>query len=204
MTEQTPNSKYELFNYMDLFVEEGYPLLIDSFATVDAEEGAGESHKAATAEQIGQDLWEFFGCGCCLIWLDAHLKDEDMAVKDEINAVNRNAALEVYPDMADGLGNFYEFLWDNEGRDKEIAEETLEEYLTLWLATNFYDKEDDNADFTEDELDVAYAAAGTFNDFVKQVLLIQQDVFGPYVKESVNNAMLSGLFDIDDANNVLN
>ena len=200
MTEQTTDSKYALFDYMDLFVEEGYPLLIDSFAAVDAEE---ETQKAAIAEQIGQDIWEFFGCGCCLIWLDAHLKDDDEAVKEEINAVNRAIAQEVYPDMEEGLANFYEFLWENEGQGKEILEDTLEEYLTLWLATNFYDKEAD-ADFTEDELDVAYAAAGTFNDFVKQVLLIQKDVFGPYVKDSVNDAMLSGLFDIDDADAVLN
>lgn len=203
MTNTNENgSRYNLFDYIDLFVEEGYPLLQESLAAVDAKT-PGECHMAELAESIGADSWGFFGCAGCLIMLGSLLETKDQAIYDEIRNANMQAALELYPDMEDAVADFYEFLYENEGKSAAQNEELLTEYLTLWLANNFFDKEADE-EFTEDELDMAYVAAGTYGDFLKQVLLIQQDTFGPYIKESVKNAHISGLLNLDDADPAVN
>lgn len=203
MTENNNNGQYNLFEYIDVFVEEGYPLLQESLAAVDAEE-PGEVSKAELAEGIGEDLWGFFGCAGCIILLGALLDQaKDQAVYDEIREVNLKAAAELYPDMEEAVKDFYEFLYENEEKTAGQDEELLLEYLTLWLATNFFDKEP-NEEFLEDELDVAYVAAGTYSDFLKQILLIQKDTFGPYIKDSINEVYISGLFNLDDGNDALN
>lgn len=203
MTNTNENgSQYNLFDYIDLFVEEGYPLLQESLAAVDAET-PGESQKAELAEGIGADIWGFFGCAGCLIMLGALLETTDQAVYDEIRDVNMQAALELYPDMQDAVADFYEFLYDNEEKSAAQDEEMLTEYLTFWLANNFFEKEVDE-EFSEDELDVAYVAAGAYSDFLKQVLLIQQDTFGPYIKESVKDVCISGLLNLEDGDPAVN
>lgn len=204
--ENNNSGRYNLFEYIDVFVEEGYAMFKESLAAVDAEEAA-EVSKAELAEAIGEDLWEFFGCAGCLILLGSLLDSaKDLAVYDEIRESNIAAAQEVYPDMEAALQDFYEFLYDNEDKTAAQNEELLLEYLTLWLATNFFDREPDQ-DFLEEELDVAYVIAGTYSDFLKQILLIQKEVFGPYIKESVQDVYLSGLFNLndgDDKDNTLN
>lgn len=195
-------SRYNLFDYIDLFVEEGYPLLQESLASVDAET-PGESQRAELAESIGADIWGFFGCAGCLIMLGALLETKDQAVYDEISNVNMQAALELYPDMQDAVADFYEFLYENEDKSAAQDEELLTEYLTFWLANNFFEKEE-NEEFSEDELDVAYVAAGAYSDFLKQVLMIQQDTFGPYIKDSVKDACISGLLNLDDGEPAVN
>lgn len=175
----------------------------ESLAAVHAEAPAGESQKAELAESIGADNWGFFGCAGCLIVLGALLDNKDQAVYDEIRVANMQAAVELYPDMEDAVNDFYEFLYDNEDKSAAQDEELLTEYLTFWLANNFFEKEE-NEEFSEDELDVAYVAAGTYGDFLKRVLLIQKDVFGPHTKDSVKDVFISGLFDLDDSTPTVN
>lgn len=196
------SSPYDLVDYIDLFVEEGYPLLQESLAAVDAET-PGEAQKAALAESIGADAWGFFGCAGCLIMLGALLETKEQAVYDEIRAVNLQAAIELYPDMEAAVEDFYEFLYENEDKSAAQDEELLAEYLTFWLANCFFEKET-GEEFSEDELDVAFVTVGAYSDFLKQVLMIQQDTFGPYIKDSVKDACLSGLLNLDDSDPAVN
>lgn len=196
------SSPYDLVDYIDLFVEEGYPLLQESLAAVDAET-PGESQKAALAESIGADAWGFFGCAGCLIVLGALLETKDQAVYDEIRAVNLKTAIELYPDMEAAVEDFYEFLYENEDKSAAQDEELLTEYLTFWLANCFFEKET-GEEFSEEELDVAFVTVGAYSDFLKQVLMIQQDTFGPYIKDSVKDVSLSGLLNLDDSDPAVN
>lgn len=196
------NSPYNLVDYIDLFVEEGYPLLQEGLAAADAET-PDEPQKAALAESIGADAWGFFGCAGCLIVLGALLETKDQAIYDEIRAVNLQAAVEIYPDIEDAVADFYEFLYENEDKSAAQDEELLMEYLTFWLANCFFEKET-GEEFTEGELDVAYVAVGAYGDFLKQVLMIQQDTFEPYIKDSVRDVSLSGLLNLDDSDPAVN
>lgn len=192
----TSGDKYNVFDYIDIFAEDGYTLFQESLAAMDAEDPDGASNKAELVANIGEDLWGFFGCGAGLVLLNLLLKKDDMAMYNEIKQANLSAAMEVYPDMEDALADFYDFLYEHEDKDKEPDEELVMEYLTYWLASNFFDVEE-NEDFSEDQLDIAYITAGTFNDFVKQVLLIQNEKFGPYVKE-IDDVYLSNMINLED------
>lgn len=196
------SSPYNLVDYIDLFAEEGYPLLQENLAAMDAET-PDEPPKAALAESIGADAWGFFGCAGCLVMLGALLESKDQAVYDEIRAVNLQAAVEIYPDMEAAVADFYEFLYENEDKSAAQDEELVDEYLTFWLANCFFEKEA-GEEFSEDELNVAYVAVGAYSDFLKQVLMIQQDTFAPYIKDSVKDACLEGLLNLDDSDQPVN